>query len=401
MISKETAKYSLKSLYKRKTRSLLTIISILVGIATIFIFVSFGLGLYQYINSFVTGTSADKITIQSKGSSVTGSGTFGLTEDDLKAVQKASGVYDATGYYIKTAEVKSQNLNRYVFVGGMDPKKSYLIDELSGLKLDKGRELQPGETKKAVLGYDYELDNKIFPKGLNVNDNIEIQGQKVKIVGFYQQVGNPSDDSNIYITTDYMKELYPNITYYYMIIAKGDTENLTQVVNNIEKGLRHSRNLDKGQEDFTVASFDQLLSSYTSALNIVIGFIILIALISVIVSAINTSNTMITSVLERMKEIGIIKSIGARNSEVLGLFLFESGILGLVAGALGVLLGFGLTELAGYILRELGWSFLQPAYSIWLFAGCIAFATLTGAISGVIPAINASRIKPVDALRYE
>lgn len=401
MISKELAKYSLKNLQKRKSRSALTIISILVGIATIFIFVSFGLGLYNYINSFVSGTSADKITIQSKGSSVTGSSTFGLTDSDLKAVERTSGVYDSTGYYMKSAEIQSQNLNKYAIAIGVDPKKSYLLDELSGLKLDQGRELQSGDMAKAVLGYNYELDNKIFPKGLQVNDVVKIQGQKVKIIGFYQSVGNPGDDSNIYVTQDFMKKLYPNMTYYYMLIAKGGTGNITQTVDNIDQSLRNERHLKAGQEDFVVASFNQLLNSYTSALNIVIGFIILIALISVLVSAINTSNTMITSVLERVKEIGVIKSVGARNSEILSLFLFESGVLGLVAGILGVAVGFGLTEFAGYILKSLGWGFLQPGYNVWIFAGCVAFATLTGAISGVLPAISASRVKPVEALRYE
>jgi len=402
MISKEIIKYSLKHLSKRKSRSLLTIISILVGITAVFIFISFGMGLYSYINSFVTSGTADKVTIQSKGGSgVTGSGTFGLTEDDLNAVKKTSGVYDVTSYYIKTAEVQSQNINRYVFIAGSDPQKNYLIEEASGLKLDKGRELQKGEVGKAILGYNYQIDNKIFPKGLQINDIVYIQGQKTKIVGFYQPVGNPGDDSNIYVTNTFMKELYPNLTYYSMIFASVDTSNVTKIVNNIDNSLRRERGLQRGQEDFSVTSFNQLLDSYSSALNIVIGFIILIALISVLVSAINTSNTMITSVLERVKEIGVIKSIGARNSEVLTLFLFESGFLGLVAGILGVLLGFAMTEVAGKVLTSLGWGFLQPGYSIWLFAGCILFATLTGGISGFIPAIKASRTNPTEALRYE
>ncbi len=401
MISKEIVKYSLNNLYKKKSRSLLTIISILVGITTIFIFVSFGLGLYSYINSFVSGTSADKITIQPKGGGFTGTGSFGLGEKDLTAIKRSNGVYDVTGYYAKIGEVKSRDTNRFVFVAGLDPKKMYLMDELAGLKLDKGRELQSGEMAKAVLGYNYQIDNKIFPKGLGVNDEITIQGQKVKVVGFYQEVGNPQDDSNIYVTDDFFKKLYPNTTYYYMIIAKGDSSNITKVVDNIRSSLLKERNLKKGQEDFVVASFDQLLQSYSSALDIVIGFIIMIALISVLVSAINTSNTMITSVLERMKEIGILKSIGARNSEVLTLFLFESGVLGIVAGTIGVGLGYAATEFAGYLLKALGWGFLQPGYSPWLFFGCIAFATITGAISGIVPAIHASRISPVNALRYE
>jgi len=127
----------------------------------------------------------------------------------------------------------------------------------------------------------------------------------------------------------------------------------------------------------------------------------LIALISVAVSAVNTANTMITSVLERIKEIGVIKSIGARNSDVFGIFLFESSFLGLVAGIVGVLLGWGLSLGGGFALDYYGYGFLQPAFPWWLFAVCIGFAMVTGAVSGVWPAVNASKINPVDALRYE
>ena len=96
-----------------------------------------------------------------------------------------------------------------------------------------------------------------------------------------------------------------------------------------------------------------------------------------------------------------MKSIGSRNSEIFKIFLFESSFLGFVAGVLGVLLGFLVTFAGGKILDGLGYGFLQPGYSIWLFLGCILFAVLTGAISGVAPAIKAMKVDPVTALRYE
>ncbi|MDE1848843.1 MAG: ABC transporter permease [Nanoarchaeota archaeon] len=401
MISKEVMKYSLENLKKKKMRSLLTIISIFIGIATIFIFVSFGLGLYSYINSFVTGTSADKIIIQPKGMSAPGlDAGFALTEKDLTAIERTSGVQAATGIYMKVVQVEYKNTNKYVFVGGFDPR-SNLMEELSGLKIYSGRQLQSNEKGDVVLGYNYMTDNKIFPNGVSLNEEIKINGEKAKVIGFYQPVGNPQDDSNVYMTDDFFRELYPNSTGYSEIIASVDTSNIPQVVQNVEKSLLKSRNLAKGQEDFFVASFEDLLKTYASALDIVVGFIILIALISVLVSAINTSNTMITSVIERTREIGVLKSIGARNSEIFTLFLFESSALGMIAGTIGVLIGFALTELAKAILMNLGLGFLQPNYSFWLFAGCILFATMTGAVSGVIPAIHASKISPVRALRYE
>jgi putative ABC transport system permease protein len=399
MIGKENIKYSLRNLNHRKTRSAFTIISILVGITTIFIFVSFGLGLYKYIGDLSSASSADKVLIQPKGFGGMDP-AFSFSEKELKIVQQTSGVYDATGIIFESAELQQNQVKKYTFIIGHDPKKPLLMSILN-LKIYSGRELQSGD-RGVVLGYNYLVPDKVFSKPYELNQNIEINGKKLKIIGFYESIGSPQDDAQIYVTTDFIKELYPNKTLpYNWLVAKVDVSNLNVVVSNIERNLRKNRNQKIGEEDFYVQSFDDMIKSYSSALDIVIGFIILIALISVFVSAVNTANTMITSVLERVKEIGVIKSIGGKNSEIFKIFLFESSFLGFVAGVLGVILGFVASFLGGQILKSLGYGFLQPYFSPWLFVGCIAFATLTGAISGVIPAIKASKINPVDALRYE
>src|SRR3989344_5697987 len=370
MISNEIMRYSLENLKKRKTRSILTIFSILIGITTIFIFVSFGFGLYNYINSFVSDSSADKITIQPRGIGAPGlDDTFALTEDDLKAVEKTSGVYEASGLRFTVTEISQGSTKKYVFASGLDPKKE-LFTELSNVEIFKGRNLEKNERGKVILGHNYLVENKIFSKALDINDNIKIEGENLKIVGFYESLGNPQDDSSVYMTNTQFKEIYNDSRGYSMIIARVDTTNIPQVINNVEKNLRNSRNLEEGKEDFFVASFEDLLETYTSSLNFIIGFIILIAFVSVLVSGINTSNTMITSVLERTKEIGVLKSICARNSEIFYLFIFESGVLGLISGVLGVLVGFILTKIAGSVLLSFGWGFLQPYYSAWLFLGC-------------------------------
>lgn len=401
MISEESIKYSLKNIAHRKTRSALTIFSIFIGITTIFIFISFGWGLYDYVNSFTTGTSADKITISPKGIGAPGmDDTFSFSERDLKAVERSAGVIEAEGMYAKVVEIEKSDIKKYVMIMSLDPKKGMMI-ELSNMKIFRGRELQSGDVKKVVLGYNYLLDDKIFPKKLDINDKLTLNGQDFRVIGFYSELGNPQDDSNVYILPDTMKAVFPNITGYAMIIGRTDIGSMNLTIANIERNLRISRNADKGKEDFYVASFEDLIASYTSALDIVIGFVILIALISVLVSAINTANTMITSVLERTKEIGVLKAIGAKNSEIFNIFVFESGFLGAVAGILGVVAGFIITFIAGSLLDNLGWGFLSPHYSITLFVGCIIFAIVTGAVSGVIPAINASKTNVVDALRYE
>jgi len=395
----ESVNYSLRNLKHRRGRSFLTIFSILIGITTIFIFISFGLGLYNYINNVISSSSADKLIIQAKGSLGGLVETFKLTDEDIATVKRAGGVYDATGVYTKTASIQFRDEIKYSYLIGYDPTKPIVMESFD-MTIDKGRELRSGDKSQVVLGYNYQIPNKIFTKPVELNNKVIIQGKEFKVVGFFSSVGNPSDDAQIYITNEVAKEIYPNSSYT-MIIAKADLSSIKTVADRVETSLRNERHLEKGKEDFYVQTFEDMIASFSGALNIVIGFIILIALISVLVSAINTANTMITSVLERYREIGVMKAVGARNSEILKIFLFESSFLGFIAGCLGVLLGFIITFIAKNILISFGWGFLQPGYNWYLLVGCIAFATITGAISGVAPAIKASKINAVDALRYE
>ncbi len=403
LISKELMEYSIRGMLHRKTRSILTIVSILIGITAIFILISFGIGLYVYVEQFSSESSANKLTIAPKGFGGMGfqESPF-FTKEDFRAVEHAPGVYSAITLDYAAAEIRQDKTKKYAFLIAYDPSKPFMLMQISGIHLYKGRELKPGDSNKVVLGYNYLIKDKIMPKPYDLNDKIIVQGQELRVVGFFEPIGNPQDDSQMYITQDFFRQLYPNRTEgYNWIFAEVDISKIDQVIKDVERALRNSRNLKEGQEDFTVQSFNDLIATYSKVLQGIAGFVILIAFISVIVSAVNTSNTMITSVLERVREIGVMKSVGARNSEIVKIFLFESGFLGFVAGVLGVGLGFVIAQAAGSIIKNAGWGFISPAFPWSLFAGCIIFATLTGALSGLTPAIKASRISPVQALRYE
>jgi len=401
MISEESIKYSLKNLKKNKGRSFLTIFSILVGIATIFLFISFGLGLYSYIDELSSSSSADKLLIMPATAGGYGTAnTITMDDSDIEVVKKTPGVFDATGLYFSAAEIRQNGNLKYVFLISYDPKNDMILDSFQ-VGAEDGRTLRSGDSNKALLGYNYLVPDKIFHTPYRVNDKIEINGQDLKIIGFLEEIGNPQDDSQIYVTNEQYEDMHPEEDSYGEIFAQVDMDNLDKVVEDVEKNLRKHRDVEEGKEDFTVQSFHEMMEQFSGALNIVIGFVILIALISVLVSTINTANTMITSVLERYKEIGILKAVGSKNSDIFSIFLFESAFLGFVAGVLGCILGWALASLAGAILENLGWSFLQPYFSFYLFSGLILFATLTGAISGAIPALKAAKTNPVDALREE
>lgn len=403
MINRETIIYSLRNLEHRKARSLFTIFSILLGIAAIFIFISFGLGLRSYVSDFTTQTSADKVSIMSKGSGAPGlDTTFALDKDDVKAIEKSSYVREVGGIYTAPVETTQNGDLKYTFLISYDPSTSLILELFGDLGIYKGRQLRSGDDGKVVLGFNYLVEDKIFSQAYDLNDKISIDGEDLTIVGFFEQVGNPQDDSQIYVTNDFFEKLYPEKSKgYSWAIARVDVNNIDLAIESIEKNLRKARNIEEGKEDFFVQSYQELIESFSGVFDIVVGFIILIALVSVLVSAVNTANTMITTVLERTKEVGVIKSVGAKNSEVLGIFLFESSALGFLAGVGGVFVGWLFSSVAGSILDSIGYGFLSPSFPVILFIGCILFATITGGISGIIPAIRASKIKPVDALRYE
>jgi len=194
----------------------------------------------------------------------------------------------------------------------------------------------------------------------------------------------------------------PDDEYDVIALQVNPTADVAKVQEDIERVMRKERDVKVGEEDFQVQTPEQILDQVNSTLFAVQLFVYIIAGISIIVGGIGIMNTMFTSVIERTRDIGIMKSIGARNSSIFYLFFIESGLLGSVGGAigagLGVLLANGMA-LAGRI--ALGADLIQAKISPWLIIGSIGGAFILGSLFGIIPAVNASKLHPVDALRHK
>ncbi|MBU4492965.1 MAG: ABC transporter permease, partial [Nanoarchaeota archaeon] len=339
-------KYIISNIRHRFTRSFLTILSILIGIMAIFVLISFGEGLRNYMNVMGEEMGTDKLIVQPKGFGVPGTGEIYLTKEDVDFIKKQRGVSEATGMIMKQSEVKidKRKLGKWVFIMGMpiDPSEQRLVEEaFAGYEIFKGRALKKGDENKVALGYNYLVADKIFSKPLKLGDNIFINDKSFDIVGFYEEIGNPQDDSNVYMTNDAMKEVFDvgdEYAYIYIRAEKGIVP--TELVDRLEEKLRKKKGQKEGEEDFYIMSFEQLMETFGTILLVLNSILIIIAGISVVVAAVNIMNTMYTAVLERTKEIGIMKSIGARNSTILMMFFFESGFLGLIGGSIGMLLGY-------------------------------------------------------------
>ena len=164
----------------------------------------------------------------------------------------------------------------------------------------------------------------------------------------------------------------------------------------IEKELKQKRD----DTNFQVLTAAQIVEQINNVLGIVQVVLVGIAMISLIVGAIGILNSMYTSVLERTKDIGIMKAVGARNSDILKIFLIESGLMGFVGGIFGIILGIVVALIVGEIASNSGFLLLIKIEIPLLLFGLL-FSFLVGMISGTLPAYQASKLKPVDALRYE
>jgi putative ABC transport system permease protein len=175
---------------------------------------------------------------------------------------------------------------------------------------------------------------------------------------------------------------------------------MDKTVENIKKDLRRHRNLKEGKEDFTVQSTKQFIESYMTIFNVVTVLLVGLASISLLVGAIGIANTMYTSVLERNREIGVMKSIGAKNSQILTIFLIEAALIGFIGGVLGMLLGVFIALIIQQVIGAyLGPGFFQVFLPWWLLVGATGFALVVGIISGLLPAKQGAEMNPVEALR--
>ncbi len=394
---------STNNLKRRKLRSWLTMIGIFIGIAAVVSLISLGQGLQDYINEEFEKLGRDKIIIQSKGMGPPGTAgpSLILTSKDLEVIENVRGVKWAVGFLIKQGPVKIKDESGIGFMIGTDPEELKLLNEIQSFGILEGRDLKKGDKYKVVLGNDH-IYGDIWEKNVRVGDTIEVEGQEFKIVGVLKKIGNPIDDGSIYMPKEILRE----------ILGIGDEESQIMVktaegfepedvAEDIERRLRKFRGEKEDQETFNVQTSEQLLETFSNIFGVVQAVLIGIASISLLVGGIGIMNTMYTSVLERTKEIGIMKAIGAKNSHVLLLFLLESGLLGLVGGLIGVGIGIGLAKGAEYIAAQsLGVDLLRASMDPMIMLGALVFSFVIGSLSGIAPAYQASKLKPVDALRW-
>jgi putative ABC transport system permease protein len=394
-----------RNLRKRGIRSWLTLLGVLIGIAAVVSLISLGDGLKLAVNSQFGVSSKQVITIQAGG--ITGYGPPGsgvvkpLTIQDRDALKKIGGVELVASRIIPPIKIEYNNKLNIGFAGSVpDGDARKFLYEQTEIKPEQGRFLEDGDTNKIMLGYNFVLDTNPFKKSISTGDSLDINGKAFRVIGITKKKGSFILDNLVYMNEEDLKSLVDkgdNVDIIVVKVKNIDAMNRTEL--DIEKVLRDRRNVSRGEEDFEVSTPEASLATVNQILSGVQAFIVLIALISIFVGAIGIINTMTTSVLERRKEIGIMKAIGAKNFDIFIQFLIEAGLLGLVGGVIGVLIGVLLGYSGTLLINNFIGAQTRPSINFMLIFLALIGGFLIGAISGIIPAMRAARQNPVEALR--
>jgi len=394
-----------KNLRRRGIRSWLTLLGILIGIAAVVALISLGSGLREAVNSQFGVSSTEVITVQAGG--LTGFGPPGtgvvdpLTVEDVRAIGKLGTVERAVRRNTPAGKLEFNDIVGFgVAVSMPDGPDRQFVHEQMGLEVEKGRLLKDGDTNKVVLGYNFYVDKVGFEKIIRPGNTVLVQDEKFEVIGILKQQGSFFLDNSIYINEAPLEELIGYGDEVDIIAVKVKSKDLMdKAKEDIEKLMRQRRDVKKGEEDFSVQTPEAALQTVNQVLAGVQAFVVLIALISIFVGAIGIINTMTTSVMERRREIGIMKAIGARNADIFLLFFIEAGLLGLVGGVLGVIIGINIGVFGTFAINNFIGATSTPEINLWLIFFTLLGSFLIGSVAGVAPAIKAAKEKPVEALR--
>lgn len=410
--------FSASNLTQRGIRSWLTILGVVVGIAAVVAIVAMGDGLEASVSSQISGFGADEITVSPGFSRASQTARFGppsdvtsatdeesgLTDRDANTLLYLSGVTHVMGVASERVKVKYLAESTSISVEGVDPNMWQNFEEV---EVDSGRLLSSGDTFAAIVGSSVASD--IYSQPLTANRQVEINGKTFTVVGVLQSALDGGTDSKIIIPVDTAREIFDDIesdefsSIMIKVESEEDLEYMEEVITEI---LLISRGLIADEQDFTIRSSAQMQSRFSEMMDTLITSLTGIAAVSLIVGAIGIANTMYMSVVERTRQIGVLKALGATNGDVMTVFLIESGLVGLMGGVFGVIMGVVVSSLmtgSGFSILPMGRFSNSSAviFSPELIVGALIFSLVVGILSGVFPARLASRLQPVDALRYE
>jgi len=406
-------KISYRTLTASKLRFFLTVLGVVIGVAAVIMVMAIGASAQKLVLSQVEKVGSNLVAIlpgasEEKGppASALGIITTTFTNDDLKALRvkrNAPHLVALSGYVTGSGTIEFQSTSLEASFQGVSPE----FTEIENVKVASGRFFFPEEesdlSRVIVLGS--ERAKELFSDRDPIGQIVTLKKIPFKVVGVLEERGSSAfsnQDTTLYVPLETAQKLLLGINYLNSARAKvDDAGNVERTLADINILLRNRHNMkDNEESDFSVRSTATALAMLTTITDVLKYFLIAIASISLLVGGIGIMNSMLISVSQRVREIGLRKAVGARKTHIITQFLIEASFITITGGIIGIIFGVAVSFLASVVLIKLGyeWQFLVPLSSV-----AIGFSVsfIIGIIFGLYPALKASRISPMEALRYE
>lgn len=398
-----------------KMRSLLTMLGIVIGISSVIILMSIGASAQAYILNQVQGLGSNLIIVIPGGS---GNGRFqspaqaqgiivtSLVQQDVDNLEQDPSVAAVTEEARGQAAASFEDNNETITFDGV-PANFFAVRNFT---VAEGYPFTDADVQAynhvAVIGP--TLAATLFGAGSDpVGQYIEVKNIQFRVVGVLSPTGTGAfgidQDNLVMVPITVAQTQMLGIDYFNDIMVEANSSyNISFVQQRVETILEQDHGItDPAQDDFTIETQQSILSLLGNITNILTLFLAAIASISLVVGGIGIMNIMLVSVIERTKEIGLRKSVGATDKDILQQFLVESVMLTFIGGVLGIAVGAFVVGLAWLLIAKVfavTWAFEFPPSAIVL---AVAVSSITGIVFGLYPARQAARKSPIEALRYE
>jgi len=405
MTSQTVFRMALKSIFKNKMRTALTMLGIVIGVGAVIVMVAIGNGAQAQIKSQISGLGTNLIVITA-GSVNTGGASQGaqsfnrLTVDDVDAIKREATLLAGVSPVIVTrTQVVGGSGNWRAEVNGVSPD-FFTIRDWATTSGDLFTD-EDVRTKRTVVLLGATVAKNLWPDSDPVGQEIRLGKTPFTVAGVLAakgQTANGSDQDDVVIVPYTTAQTRLNgFSFLGQILASASSPTMLVPAQEELKGIMRAAHgiPNGGTDDFTVRDQTAIAKAATSTSSIMTSLLAAIASVSLIVGGIGIMNIMLVSVTERTREIGIRMAIGARGADVMLQFLVESIVMCLLGGLLGLAVGVGGAALVGHFT---GWSIATPVSAVFLAVG---FSAAVGIFFGFYPARKAASLDPIQALRFE
>ena len=392
----ESLELAVKNIVSSKTRTLLTMLGIIIGVAAVIVIVGLGNGLEGYVTDSFSdlGTDTLNVTVMTRGS------TRSLSvEDFYSIVEEESDYFDRCSPTVIMPGLVKIGSDTADSTSATGVSEDYLT--IKHYDIAKGRDLQYSDIayrgKVCVVGA--YVDQAYFG-GSALGQTLRVRGQTLTVVGVLAQQDTSMEeggtDDCLFLPYSTASRIAGEVSSY--VVTMKDEDLLDESINVLEGRLYQ---VFASDDYYTVSSMAEMLETMTSMINILVYVLAGIAAISLVVGGIGIMNIMLVSVTERTREIGIRKSLGAKERYIMQQFVIEAAATSALGGVLGILLGDGLSILATRIIDQ----FMDESLTVSPTLGAVALAfgisVGIGVLFGYLPAKKAAALNPIDALHYD